>query len=195
GPPVPLALASRYASHSAHGPRYVLERSSRSLELSEADTVELIAVAGETTLGPAPVPGGEPLTELPWVFVPGTETSDGEPPPFWRLHGQGSTRARSGEVLIAAGPHDPAEGPVDVKRLGELPTSGPLRSLLLLRGGSLVMTMPAGTCKIAARCEVDDADSYTLSGQRLPVRGRERPVFVGLPTIACQDSEGLGPRR
>lgn len=195
GAPVPLALASRYASHSAHGPRYVLERSGRPIELTDADTVELMAVAGETTLGPSPVPGGEPLTELPWVFVPGTETGDEETPTFWRLHGQGSVRARSGVVLIAVGPYSPSESPADVRRLGELSESGLPRALLLLRGGSLVMTLPAGSCTVAARCEQDDADSYTLAGQRLPVRGRERPVFVGMPTIEYQDSEGIGPRR
>jgi hypothetical protein len=194
GAPVPLALASRYASHSAHGPRYVLERSGRPIALADADTVGLLAVAGGATFGPAPLPGGDPLTELPWVFVPATD-SDGEKATYWRLHGQGSVRARSSVVLVAVGAQDPLQSPPDLQRVGELPTSVLSRSLLLMRGGSLVMALPAGSCTIAARCDTDDADNYTLTGSLLPVRCRERPVFIGLPTVEYQDIDGLGLRR
>lgn len=194
GAPVPLALASRYASNSVHGPRYVLERSGRAIPLADADTVELVAVAGAATFGPTPLPGGDPLTGLPWVFVPATD-GDGDESPYWRLHGQGSVRARSSVVLVAVGPHDPSQSPPDLQRIGELPTSTLSRSLLLMRGGSLVMALPAGNCTIAAHCESDDAYNYTLSGARLPVHGRERPIFVGLPTVEHQDIDGLGPRR
>lgn len=194
GAPVPLALASRYASHSAHGPRYVLERLGRPITLADADAVELVAVAGDATFGPVPLSGGDPLTELPWVFVPATE-GEGEEATYWRFHGQGSVRARSSVVLVAVGPHDPSQNPPNLERIGELPTSAQSRSLLLMRGGSLVMTLPAGNCTIAAHCDADDADNYTLTGARLPAHGRERPVFVGLPTVEYQDIEGLGPRR
>lgn len=194
GAPVPLALASRYASHSAHGPRYVLECAGRPIALTDADPVELVAIADGATFGPAPLPGGEPLSELPWVFVPVTE-GDGEKATSWRLHGQGSVRARSGIVLVAIGPHDPSQSPTGLQRIGELPTSESSRSLLLMRGGTLVMAFSAGNCTITARCDADSADNYALTGTRLAMRSRERPVFVGLPTVEYQDVDGLGPRR
>lgn len=193
--PVPLALASRYASFSAHGPRYVLERSGRPIALGDGDAVELTAIDGDAPFGRAQLPGGEPLTELPWVFVPAIGTDCEDVPTFWRLLGQGSVRARSGIVLIAIGLHEFMQAPPEVERLGELPASAAPRTLLLLRGGSLVMTLPAGRCTISARCEQDDSAVYTLTGTPLPVRGRERPIFVGMPTVESQDIDGLGPRR
>lgn len=196
GIPVPLALASQFATNSSQGPRYLLERLTRSTGFDATDTVELLGISGARTLGPRPLPNGSPLSALPWVFTPATDPDEQGMPAFWRLHGQGSARVRGEMLLVAvAVEHSWRSEPNDAtQRIGEMSTPTGLHAILRLVGGSLVVSTPAGDCSIHTRATEETVHHYTLVGERLPILGRERPVFLGVPGVELHNAEGLRQR-
>lgn len=188
----PLALASRFSG--PQGPRYLLERSGRARALSEHQSVELVSVAGAAASATLTPLGGAPLAALPWVFVPTSDAEDAGMPTTWRLHGQGSVRARANTILVALEPTDSWLADATVEQLGELTGLTNPRRLLRVHAGRLTVATPGGECVIHARAPEDTAPAYTLAGPQLLNLARTHPVFCGVPTLELQLADGLRTR-
>lgn len=188
----PLALASHFSG--PQGPRYLLERSGRARVLSENQSVELMTVASDASSATLTLPGGAPLTALPWIFVPASDSDNDGMPTTWRLHGQGSVRTRDNTILVALESTDSWRTEATVEQLGEIVGLATPRLLLRVHAGRLTVTTPGGECVILACAPEDAAPAYALTGPRVLNLARNHPIFRGVPTLELQLADGLHTR-
>lgn len=152
--------------------------------------VSLVASAEQHEVARVPLPGGEALGELPWVFV-APEEADGTEPAVLHLIGEGTVSTRQSAAYVAVLPSWTAtgEGDADCVPLGVVSETG--RTLHRVRG-RIRFTGPDGACLVQSQASDEEVAHYSLHGERAPfAAAAEHPVFLGLPQV--RRMQPLGP--
>lgn len=136
-----------------------------------------------------PLQGGEPLEDLPWVFV----DADGSGQEL-QFRGQGSIKTRYPMAWIAV-PRAAtlyAEGNAEVEEIGELSELG--RTLFRVVGQVRVVSDRDDLCRIVTRSDASEEDSFQLHGKPLTIARARVPQYLGVPKVFAV-SEESSPRQ
>lgn len=132
-----------------------------------------------------PLQGGEPLEDLPWIFV----DADGSGHEL-RFRGQGSIKTRYPMAWIAvpraASLH--AEGDTEVEVIGELSELG--RTLFRVVGQVRVVSDRDDQCSVVTRSDAAEEDSFQLHGKLLTIARASVSQYLGVPKLFAISEEG-----
>ena len=193
-----IALATHWVGGSETVDRYSLEGPRHRMVAVPAtgDGISMVGAAGDLRFGPVLLPGGEPLSELPWVFAADdlTVSPGGTSHERWRLLGQGSVRSREPELVVAVAPTWTAfpDHSTDLVHAGQIASENiEVRMLYRVRGGGVVFTNEDGErCRIVSGHDIDEAVSYSLTGDTVTGLSTGAP-FLGLPVLQAIDGTGM----
>jgi hypothetical protein len=154
----------------------------------------LLARNAQTRIGPSlGFRGALSLSPLPWVFVPVGDTPDGR---RFDLAGEGAMRVRSPNALLVV----PADFQVIADGNSVCEAAGNVREVpdrrVMHLSGTAILTDSKGV-----RCTVStgvagaaESREYRLFGVLTDLARDGRPIFLGIPSLATENAEGLTTR-
>ncbi len=148
--------------------------------------VRLIAQIGTRRWRATDLPGGEALTELPWIFASDTAQSA-----EFVLTRQGSARIKGETGMVAISEdveYTLAEGGM-LEQWGKI--VGMDRNLFKLSGTLTVPDTGGANSRISTGSDSCDDSQYSLSGKRFPFAPATRLQFLGLPILSVCDASAL----
>jgi hypothetical protein len=167
----------------------LLERPKRAPTWSGVQAIATFQLSTRPQVSPSaavPLQGGEPLEDLPWVFV----DADGSGQEL-RFRGQGSIKTRYPMAWIAvpraATLH--AEGDTEVEAIGELSELG--RTLFRVVGQVRVVNDRDDLCRVITRSDASEEDSFQLHGKLLTIAHAPSTQYLGAPKVFAVSEEGL----
>ena len=172
---IPLASLTRLPRGDEFEVRR-LESDSALRELPWDSRVQLVASDGANHVATAPLPGGDPLADLPMVFVETDEAGT------YRFIRSGRTRIPADEchVLAFGDTNFAVDADSDADRIGYL--EAPEAEVYLVTGRAQV-DFPSGSCSIRTRESATDEEEYVLYGSTRQPGPRGTDVFLGLPRV------------
>lgn len=170
----------------------LLERSKRTptwTGIQASATFQLSTRPQVSPLSVVPLLGGEPLENLPWVFV----DADGSGQEL-RFRGQGSIKTRYPMAWLAVTREATlyAEGNTEIEAIGELSELG--RTLFRVVGQVRVVGDRDDLCRIVTRSDASEEDSFQLHGKPLTIARARVPQYLGAPKVFAV-SEERAPRQ
>ena len=159
---------------------YLIDARGRSRDLHIEGALELIALSGTVTFGPAALDGGEDRGPLPWVFRhPRGEEHR------WEMVAQGSATLRTDEAMVvtteASVPLPGQGGAYEERgRIDDRVVYHMVGKVRILADGEL--------CRIHLGEASDDVADYSLIGSVLAGLGNRDPVFRGPPGLRASAS-------